>query len=124
MKQGVMEEVKRTFKPEFINRIDEIMVFHPLTKEELHEIVVLLLKDLSKRCKEQMGIELIFRSTVKNLIVEEGKDEKYGARPLKRAMQTKVEDALTDEILSGNVKSGDTVFVGVKNKKCVFSVKE
>ena len=124
MKSGVMEEVKRIFKPEFLNRIDDMIVFHTLKEDHLKKIVGLLQKELSKRCKEQMGIELIFRSTVKNLIVEEGKDEKYGARPLKRAMQTKVEDALTDEILSGNVKSGDTVFVGVKNKKCVFSVKE
>ena len=67
-----------------------------------------------------MGIELTFRSTVKNLIVEEGRDEKYGARPLKRAMQTKVEDALTDEILSGNIKAGDSVVVGVKGKRCTF----
>ena len=123
MKAGVMEEVKRIFKPEFLNRIDDMIVFHTLKEEHLKKIVGLLQKELSKRCKEQMGIELIFRSTVKNLIVEEGKDEKYGARPLKRAMQTKVEDALTDEILSGNVKAGDTVFVGVNGKKCVFHVK-
>lgn len=123
MKAAVMEEVKRIFKPEFLNRIDEIIVFHTLKEENLKKIVGLLQKQLAKRCKEQMGIELVFRSTVKNLIVEEGKDEKYGARPLKRAMQTKVEDALTDEILNGNVKAGDTVFVGVHNKKCVFHVK-
>ena len=124
MKSSVMEEVKRIFKPEFLNRIDDIIVFHTLKEEHLKNIVGLLQKELSKRCKEQMGIELIFRSTVKNLIVEEGKDEKYGARPLKRAMQTKVEDALTDEILNGHVKAGDTVSVGVAGKKCVFHVKE
>ena len=124
MKSSVMEEVKRIFKPEFLNRIDDITVFHTLKEEHLKKIVGLLQKELSKRCKEQMGIELIFRSTVKNLIVEEGKDEKYGARPLKRAMQTKVEDALTDEILNGHVKAGDTVSVGVAGKKCVFHVKE
>lgn len=123
MKASVMEEVKRIFKPEFLNRIDDITVFHTLKEEHLKKIVGLLQKELSKRCKEQMNIELVFRSTVKNLIVEEGKDEKYGARPLKRAMQTKVEDALTDEILSGNVKAGDTVSVGVAGKKCVFHVK-
>ena len=122
MKSGVMEEVKRIFKPEFLNRIDDMIVFHTLKEEHLKKIVGLLQKELTKRCKEQMGIELSFRSTVKNLIVEEGKDEKYGARPLKRAMQTKVEDALTDEILSGNVKAGDTVAVGVAGKKCVFHV--
>ena len=123
MKASVMEEVKRIFKPEFLNRIDDITVFHTLKEEHLKKIVGLLQKELTKRCKEQMGIELSFRSTVKNLIVEEGKDEKYGARPLKRAIQTKVEDALTDEILSGNVKAGDVVSVGVAGKKCVFHVK-
>ena len=122
MKASVMEEVKRIFKPEFLNRIDDITVFHTLKEEHLKKIVGLLQKELIKRCKEQMGIELSFRSTVKNLIVEEGKDEKYGARPLKRAMQTKVEDTLTDEILNGNVKAGDTVSVGVAGKKCVFHV--
>ena len=121
MKSGVMEEVKRIFKPEFLNRIDDLIVFHTLKDEHLKKIVGLLQKELSKRSKEQMGIELIFRSTVKNLIVEEGRDEKYGARPLKRAMQTKVEDALTDEILSGNIKAGDTVSVGVRGKHCTFS---
>jgi ATP-dependent Clp protease ATP-binding subunit ClpC len=124
MKIGVMEEVKRIFKPEFLNRIDDMIVFHTLKEEHLKKIVGLLQKELCHRCKEQMGIELVFRSTVKNLIVEEGKDEKYGARPLKRAMQTKVEDALADEILSGTVKTGDTVHVGVHGKKCVFHVKE
>ena len=123
MKSGVMEEVKRIFKPEFLNRIDEMIVFHTLKEDHLKKIVGLLQKELTKRCKEQMGIELTFRSTVKDLIVESGKDEKYGARPLKRAMQTKVEDALTDEILSGNVKAGDAVVVGVSGKTCVFHVK-
>ena len=120
MKAGVMEEVKRIFKPEFLNRIDDMIVFHTLKEEHLKKIVGLLQKELCKRCKEQMGIELVFRSTVKNLIVEEGRDEKYGARPLKRAMQTKVEDALTDEILGGNIKAGDTVTVGVRGKHCTF----
>ncbi len=123
MKNSVMEEVKRIFKPEFLNRIDESIVFHTLKDDHLKKIVGLLQKELTKRAKEQMGIELTFTSTVKNLIVEVGKDEKYGARPLKRAMQTKVEDALTDEILSGNVKAGDTVLVGASGKKCTFRVK-
>ncbi len=122
MKASVMEEVKRIFKPEFLNRIDDMIVFHTLKEEHLKRIVGLLQKELKLRCKEQMAIELEFRSTVKNLIVEEGKDEKYGARPLKRAMQTKVEDALADEVLSGNVKAGDIVSVGVAGKKCVFHV--
>ncbi len=120
MKAGVMEEVKRIFKPEFLNRIDDLIVFHTLKDDHLKKIVGLLQKELAKRSKEQMGIELNFRSTVKNLIVEEGRDEKYGARPLKRAMQTKVEDALTDEILNGNIKAGDVVSVGVRGKRCTF----
>lgn len=123
MKSGVMEEVKRIFKPEFLNRIDEIIVFHVLKEEHLKKIIGLLQKELARRAKEQLGIELVFRGTVKNLLIEEGKDEKYGARPLKRAIQTKVEDALTDEILNGNIKSGDTVFVGTSGKQCVFHVK-
>lgn len=124
MKSGVMEEVKRIFKPEFLNRIDDMIVFHTLKEEHLSKIAGLLQKELAVRCREQLKIELIFRSTVKKLIVEEGKDEKYGARPLKRAVQTKIEDALTDEILNGHVKSGDTVAVGVAGKKCVFHVKD
>ena len=123
MRSGVMEEVRRIFKPEFLNRIDEIIVFHTLKEDHLKKIAGLLQKELTKRCREQLGIELNFRSTVKNLIIEEGKDEKYGARPLKRAIQTKVEDPLTDEILNGNVRAGDQVSVGVAGKKCVFHVK-
>lgn len=123
MRSGVMEEVRRIFKPEFLNRIDEIIVFHTLKEEHLKKIAGLLQKELTRRCREQLGIELNFRSTVKNLIIEDGKDEKYGARPLKRAMQTKVEDPLTDEILNGNVRAGDHVSVGVAGKKCVFHVK-
>lgn len=124
MKAGVMEEVKRIFKPEFLNRIDEIMVFHTLREEHLKKIAGLLQKELAERAKEQLNITLHFRSTVKNLIVETGKDEKYGARPLKRAIQTLVEDALTDEILQGNIQSGDQVAVGVHGKKCTFHVME
>ena len=123
MKNGVMEEVKRIFKPEFLNRIDEIIVFHVLKEEHLKKITGLLQKELIRRCREQLGIELVFRSSVRDLLIESGKDEKYGARPLKRAMQTKVEDALTDEILNGSVKRGDTVSVGVSGKKCVFHVR-
>ncbi|MGN0335237.1 MAG: ATP-dependent Clp protease ATP-binding subunit [Lachnospiraceae bacterium] len=124
MKAGVMEEVKRIFKPEFLNRIDEIMVFHTLGEEHLKKITGLLQKELANRCKEQLDLNLVFRSTVKNLIVQTGKDEKYGARPLKRALQTLVEDALTDEILAGRIKAGDTVAVGVQGKKCTFQAVE
>ena len=123
MKGKVMEEVKRLFKPEFINRIDEIMVFHPLNKEDMKAIVTLLSKNLSKRCKEQMDIELSVGSAVKEHLIEKHIDVKMGARPMKRAIQSEIEDALAEEILAGKVKNGDKVSVGLKNKKITFTVK-
>lgn len=120
MKGNVMEEVRRMFKPEFLNRIDEIIVFHSLNKENIKSIVGLLLKEFTKRCKEQMDITLNVRDSVKSFISEEGFDDKYGARPLKRAIQNKIEDALAEEILEGKVKSGDTVSVGLSNKEIKF----
>ena len=124
MKQNVMEEVKRIFKPEFINRIDEIIVFHALNKEHMKEIVTLLSKKLIARCKEQMDIELTIRDSVKKYIVEKGSDDKYGARPLRRAVQTYVEDAMAEEILNGKIKRGDSVIVSVQGKDIKFSLKE
>ncbi len=124
MKSGVMEEVKRLFKPEFINRIDEIMVFHPLNKEDMKQIVALLAKNLTRRCKEQMDISLTLTSSLKEFLVEEHADHKMGARPLKRAIQTVVEDALAEEILAGRIKPGDQVSVGVRDKKVVFHNKK
>lgn len=123
MKSGVMEEVKRQFKPEFINRIDEIMVFHTLNKDNMKQIITLLSKTLIKRCKEQMDIDLTVTSSMKEYIVDKYSDYKMGARPLKRAVQSVIEDALAEEILAGKIKPGDTVTVGVKNKKAVFTVK-
>ena len=120
MKSGVMEEVKRLFKPEFINRIDEIMVFHPLNKEDMKQIVTLLARNLTGRCKEQMDISLTLTSSLKEFLIEEHADLKMGARPLKRAIQTVVEDALAEEILAGRIKPGDHVSVGVRDKKVVF----
>lgn len=120
MKSNVMEEVRRLFKPEFLNRIDEIMVFHPLNKEHIKKIVNILLKNLEKRCEEQMEIRLKISSSAKDLLAEAGFDSKYGARPLRRAIQTKLEDSLANEILSGNVKRGDTVKVQVSKKSIVF----
>lgn len=117
MKSGVMEEVKRLFKPEFINRIDEIMVFHPLNKEDMKQIVTLLARNLTGRCKEQMDISLTLTSSLKEFLIEEHADLKMGARPLKRAIQTVVEDALAEEILAGRIKPGDQVSVGVRDKK-------
>ena len=125
MKSNVMEEVRRIFKPEFLNRIDEIIVFHALTKEHMKKIVALMTKELQERCRKQMEISLNIRDSVKKYIVEKAYDPKYGARPLRRMIQTKVEDALADEILAGNVKRGDTVNVSVKRDKVVFeTVKE
>lgn len=123
MKGNVMEEVRRMFKPEFLNRIDEIIVFHSLNKENIKSIVGLLLKEFTKRCKEQMNITLNVRDSVKSFISEEGFDDKYGARPLKRAIQNKIEDALAEEILEGKVKSGDMVSVGLSNKEIKFYIK-
>ena len=123
MKDGVMEEVKRLFKPEFINRIDEIMVFHALTEKELREIVTLLANDLVKRCKEQMGMKLTVSAALKDYLVKKYCDIKMGARPLKRAMQTAVEDLLAEEILSGRVAAGDQVTATVAKDKVIFKVK-
>lgn len=123
MKSGVMEEVKKLFKPEFINRIDEIMVFHPLNKDNMKQIITLLSKNLAKRCKEQMDINLTVTPSLKEFIVDKYADYKMGARPLKRAIQTTIEDQLSEEILAGKVKSGNNVSAGVKDKKVVFHVK-
>lgn len=123
MKGNVMEEVRRIFKPEFLNRIDEIIVFHSLNKDHVKKIAGLLLNDFSKRCREQMNITLEIRNSAKELIAEAGFDEKYGARPLKRAIQTKVEDCLAQEILEGRIKSGDTVALGTARKEMKFVVK-
>lgn len=123
MKDNVMEEVRRIFKPEFLNRIDEIIVFHSLNKDHVKKIAGILLNEFSRRCKEQLNITLEVRPSAKELISEAGFDEKYGARPLKRAIQTKVEDALAQEILEGRVKAGDTVAVGVSKKEVKFVVK-
>ena len=123
MKDNVMDEVKKLFKPEFINRIDEIMVFHQLNKEEMKEIVTLLASNLTKRCKEQMDITLTLTPAAKQYIVDNYSDAKMGARPLKRGILTAIEDPLAEEILKGNVKPGDAVVVGCKDKNVHFSVK-
>ena len=124
MKAGVMEEVKKLFKPEFINRIDEIMVFQPLDKEEMHQIISLLCTNLANRCKKQMKIKLQVSKALKEHIVTKYADYKMGARPLKRALQSVVEDALAEEILAGRVKEGDTVTAGYRKEQVVFDVKE
>ena len=120
MKGSVMEEVRRMFKPEFLNRIDEIIVFHALNKEQMKQIVSILFRELAARCKEQMGISLKIRDSVKTHIVDTAYDVKYGARPLKRAIQTQVEDPLADALLSGEVRKGAEVTVTVRKGKIVF----
>ena len=123
MKQNVMEEVKRTFKPEFINRIDEIMVFHTLNHENMLDIVALLTDNLAKRCEKQLNIKLLFTKTVREHLVKKYADAKMGARPLKRGIQSAIEDALAEQILQGKVKTGNKVTVSVKDEKVMFSVK-
>ena len=120
MQQNVMDEVKLIFRPEFLNRIDEIIVFHSLEKKDLKKIVTLLCRDLTKRLEEQMDIHLTLRESAKNLIAEKGTDTKYGARPLRRALQTELEDKLAEAILNGEVKRGDHVEAGVSQKKIRF----
>ena len=120
MKNGVMEEVRRIFKPEFLNRIDETIVFHALTKEDMKKIVTLLSKTLIDRCKNQMGITLNITPAVKKYIVDKAYDPKYGARPLRRMIQSKIEDGLAEEVLAGKVKNQDTVNVVLKKKEIAF----
>lgn len=117
MKSNVMDELKRTFKPEFLNRIDDIIVFHALSEANVKDITGLMLKELKNRVQTQMDIELKFTDHAKKYIFEKGYDKKYGARPLKRAIQTYVEDELAEAILRGDVKKGDTVTVSTKKKK-------
>ncbi len=111
MKQKVMEEVQRMFKPEFLNRIDDIIVFRQLTKENMGKIVDIMLGDVAKRMKEQMDITAEVSEDAKQLLIERGYNEKYGARPLKREIQTLVEDKVAEEVLDGNIRSGDTVLI-------------
>lgn len=124
MKSNVMEEVKRSFKPEFINRIDDIIVFHQLNNENMKEIVNLLASNLYKRCENQLGIHLTITAALKEHLVSKYADNKMGARPLKRAIQSVVEDALAEEILQKKVVPGDKVSAGFKDGKVVFTVKE
>ena len=124
MKSAVMEEVKKSFKPEFINRIDDIIVFHQLNDGNMKDIVNLLAHSLTKRCEEQMDIRLSLTPALKEHLVKKYSDQKMGARPLKRAMQSVVEDALAEEILAKRVQAGDTVSAGFKSDKVCFHVKK
>lgn len=124
MKQNVMDEVKMIFRPEFLNRIDEIIVFHALDKTHMKKIVTLMCRDLTKRLEDQMGIRLTLRESAKALIVEKGTDAKYGARPLRRALQTELEDKLAEAILNGEIKPGDCVEAGTVKKEIRFIVQD
>ena len=123
MKSNVMNEIKLVFRPEFLNRIDEIIVFHSLGTDEMKKVTGLMCKEIVKRAKEQLNITLTIRDSVKKHIVETGTDQKYGARPLRRAIQNQLEDALADAILSGEIKSGDHVEAGLHKKEIKFFVK-
>jgi len=120
MKNNVMEEVKRLFRPEFLNRIDETIVFHSLNEEHMKKIVGLMCRELSDRVQKQMNIKLTIRDSVKKYIVQKGTDKKYGARPLRRAIQNELEDKLAEAILDGEVKADTEVIVSVSKDKVVF----
>ena len=123
MKSNVMKEIKLLFRPEFLNRIDEILVFHPLGKEEMKKIVSLMCNELIKRAKEQLNIKLTIRDSVKKHIVETGTDHKYGARPLRRALQNQLEDRLAEALLNGDVKRDSEVVAGMSKKDIKFMPK-
>jgi ATP-dependent Clp protease ATP-binding subunit ClpC len=121
MKSSVMEEVKRIFKPEFLNRIDETIVFRTLNKDDMKQIVGILAQQLEQRCREQLSIELIVRDAARSLIVEKAYDRKYGARPLRRKLQDEVEDRLAEKLIAGEIASGDRVIVTTKNKEIIVT---
>lgn len=123
MKKGVLEEVKKMFKPEFLNRIDEMIVFHALTKENVRSIVNIILGQVADRASKQLEIKLRFTNTLRDYIASESYDKKYGARPLRRMIQNKVEDELAEEILKGNISKESQVTVSVKDKNITFKVK-
>ncbi len=120
MKSGVMEEVKRIFKPEFLNRIDETIVFRSLNKQDMKQIVGIMVREFTDRCSRQMNLTVKVRSCVKQHIVEEAYDPKYGARPLRRKIQTELEDALAERILSGEIAAGDEVIITMKKGEIIF----
>ena len=124
MKANVMDEVKQLFRPEFLNRIDEIIVFHPLNEDNMKKIVGLMCKEVVQRAKEQLEITLVVRDSVKKHIVETGSDKKYGARPLRRAVQSQLEDKLAEVLLNGEIKRGDHVEAGISKKEIKFTVRE
>ena len=124
MKGSVMEEVRRIFKPEFLNRIDDTIVFRSLNKEDMKQIVGLMIKELSERCQKQLEIKLVVRDAAKNYIVDKAYEPKYGARPLRRKIQNEIEDKLAEELLSGKIQRGSEVIVTTKKNEIFFDVKK
>ena len=124
MKGSVMEEVRRIFKPEFLNRIDETIVFRSLNKEDMKQIVGLMIKELSERCQKQLEIKLVVRDAAKNYIVDKAYEPKYGARPLRRKIQNEIEDKLAEELLAGKIQRGSEVIVTTKKNEIFFDVKK
>lgn len=120
MKASVMDEVKHLFKPEFLNRIDETIVFHPLTKENVKDIADIMLKIICERIKEQLGVETVVSEAVRNHLAEKGFDENYGARPLRRVIQNEIEDAMAEEYLDGKFVQGDTVVLEMNENHIKF----
>jgi len=119
IKETVMADLKKEFRPEFLNRIDEIIVFHPLTDKELKEIAGLIISDMQKQVAER-GLKLSVSDAVKERVIKDGYEPKYGARPLRRAVQHLLENPLSNEIISGKFKEGDAISAEVVNDKIVF----
>ena len=124
MKDAVMDEIKHIFRPEFLNRIDEIIVFKSLDKKDMKAISDIILADIEKRAKDQMNITITVKDEAKDYMIDQGFDKKYGARSLKRKIQQLLEDQLAEEILGGKILSGDRVSVGTKEGKLTFSVRK
>ena len=125
MKDHVMEEVRRLFRPEFINRIDEIIVFHSLSRDDISRILDLQLKDIEKRLSETHRLSIRLTEEARNYLISKGYQPKYGARPLKRLLQSEIEDRLAEEILRGSVQDSDTVTISVKDGRITLcSAKE
>ena len=122
MKQRVLEDIKKIFKPEFLNRIDETIVFHPLSLDNMKKILQIQIGILASRCKEQFDLRLNFTSAANRELVKASFDSKYGARPLRRAIQTLIEDPLSEKLILGEIKTGDDVRIGFKNGKYTFDL--
>ena len=122
MEDKVKDEVKRTFRPEFLNRIDEIIVFHALSEEDIEEISSIMLKSLTKRIAENIGIELQLSKDAIKWLANKGYDKAYGARPLRRTIQSEIEDHMSDKILDDKLKEGDRVYVDIQDEKLTFEI--